>query len=530
MLRSTFYSFTTASRALAINQKSLDVVGQNISNLATPGYTRQRVDRYSVSSSKNGMYSSTTDRNVGQGVEMAGINQSRDPFLDIRFRKEAPKIGELDARLTVLEDIEKVFDETTMNGISSQMSDLVKQLQTLAGKTGQPEFEGIVKTSAELLTRLFNQFSDKLTGTRKEQEYNLENIAIPKVNDLLKGLDNVNKNIRNEQLNGGSPLELLDQRNLILDELSQYVKIDVKTTNVPVSPGVSYEEMTVSIVDEAGNGHVILDPKGYDEFSAVKDPTTGKYSIFVSNRNGTPPTDVTNKIPTGNFKGYIDMLNQSGEFDNSGTNIRGIGYYQGMLDELANEFATVMNTMNESVYEIKGDNTSTELIKGGPLFESKDGPGTPITAGNIKISKGWADNDYGIVSATWEQATIKDDTVAANGNILNMIAAFSKKQNFITNAGGTDVTLFKGTFQEMLSQTGNVLALEVKSSQTNLKNYIGVVNTISDQRDSISAVSLDEEGISLLQYQKSYNAAARLMTTLDEAIGTIINNMGVVGR
>ncbi|MEG0091503.1 MAG: flagellar basal body protein, partial [Oscillospiraceae bacterium] len=74
MLRSTFYSFTTASRALAINQKSLDTVGQNISNLGTAGYTRQRVDRYSVASSKGGLYGSSTDMNVGQGVEMSTLS------------------------------------------------------------------------------------------------------------------------------------------------------------------------------------------------------------------------------------------------------------------------------------------------------------------------------------------------------------------------------------------------------------------------------------------------------------------------
>lgn len=530
MLRSTFYAFTTASRALAINQKSLDVVGQNISNLGTLGYTRQRVDRYSMSANQRSMYATRGDGNVGQGVGMQGISQSRDPFLDIRFRKEAPKVGELDARLTVLEDIETVFDETTMNGITSQISDLVKQLQTLSSKTGQPEFDGIVKTSAELLTRLFNQFSNKLDGTRKEQEFNLESIAVPKVNDLLKGLSNVNANIKKEQMTGGNPLELLDQRNVILDELSQYVKIDVKTTSVSVSPGVSYDEMTVSLSDDAGNLVPILDPKGYKELSAFKDPTSGKYSIRIPDGAGGF-TDVTNRIPTGNFKGYLDMLNEAGEFDQAGVNIRGIGYYEGMLDNLAGKFATEMNALNQSVFD--NGTPPKLLIQGGDLFESKDG--NPITAGNIKISDGWANNDYGIVSATKEQAMLPGGAGAegANGNILKMIALFGKKVDFTIPSNtvpGTNITLFSGTFQEMLSQTGNVLALEVKSSKTNITNYMGVLNGISAGRDSISAVSLDEEGISLLQYQKAYNAAARLMTTLDEAIGTIINNMGMVGR
>ena len=63
-----------------------------------------------------------------------------------------------------------------------------------------------------------------------------------------------------------------------------------------------------------------------------------------------------------------------------------------------------------------------------------------------------------------------------------------------------------------------------------MKNHKTVAKEIANMRDSISQVSLDEEGMSLLHYQKSYNAAARLMTTLDEAVATIINNMSIVGR
>ncbi|MEG1896404.1 MAG: flagellar basal body protein, partial [Oscillospiraceae bacterium] len=393
MLRSTFYSFTTASRALALNQKSLDTVGQNISNMGTLGYTRQRVDRYSVSSSKSGMYGSSTDVNIGQGVEMASLSQARDPFLDIRFRKEAPKVGELDAALTVLEDLETVFDETTMDGLSSQMSDMLKQLQTLSSKTGNPEFDGIVKTSAELLTKLFNQFSDKLQATRKEQEYNLESIAVPKVNDLLKGLKEVTASIRKEQLNGSPALELLDQKNVLIDELSQYIKIDVKTTNVVVSPGLSYEETTINLVDDAGNPTVLLDPKNGNRDIVAQKDANGQYEIFVANPDGTLPTTAST-ITTGNFKGYLDMLNKSGEFDGAGENVRGIGYYEGMLDNLAVTFATEMNKLNSSIkndkYDPKDPSKGPEfLVLGGPLFTNKDALQPPdqtdgITSGTSK--------------------------------------------------------------------------------------------------------------------------------------------------
>ncbi|MDD3569858.1 MAG: flagellar basal body rod C-terminal domain-containing protein, partial [Lachnospiraceae bacterium] len=79
------------------------------------------------------------------------------------------------------------------------------------------------------------------------------------------------------------------------------------------------------------------------------------------------------------------------------------------------------------------------------------------------------------------------------------------------------------------SNLGTTLGLDIKSTTSNLDNYTSVAGEISNSKDAISGVSLDEEGINLLQYQKSYAASARLMTTLDEAIETLLG-MGVVGR
>ena len=76
----------------------------------------------------------------------------------------------------------------------------------------------------------------------------------------------------------------------------------------------------------------------------------------------------------------------------------------------------------------------------------------------------------------------------------------------------------------------NILNIDLKAGNNTLENKITVINQTSDLKDSISGVSLDEEGINLLHYQQSYSAAARLMTTLDEALDKLINGTGVVGR
>ena len=109
-----------------------------------------------------------------------------------------------------------------------------------------------------------------------------------------------------------------------------------------------------------------------------------------------------------------------------------------------------------------------------------------------------------------------------------MIDALKEKKEY--KSGGTGELIFTGTFQEYYTNMGAVLGLDVKATDSLLDNYTTVATSIANMRSNISSVSLDEEGINILQFQKSYNAAARVMTALDEAVGTIINNMGVVGR
>ncbi len=115
-----------------------------------------------------------------------------------------------------------------------------------------------------------------------------------------------------------------------------------------------------------------------------------------------------------------------------------------------------------------------------------------------------------------------------------MIEALQGKQSFVFEGtlpdASDDLTLFTGSFNEFISNMNSTLGIDIKSTSTLLDNYVSVAKEIANAKDSISGVSLDDEGMNLLRYQKSYAAAARLMTTLDEALDTVINKMGVVGR
>ncbi len=112
-------------------------------------------------------------------------------------------------------------------------------------------------------------------------------------------------------------------------------------------------------------------------------------------------------------------------------------------------------------------------------------------------------------------------------NLKHLIDTLKGDVTFSTS-GGT--ALFTGTFQEFFSHIGTTISAETAAAKTAASNKSTVVSGVAELRDSISAVSLDEETINMLMYQKSFNAASRLMTALDEALDRLINQTGVVGR
>lgn len=759
MIRSSFAGFTTARLGLTASQSALDVTGQNIANINTEGYTRQRVDLVSLNMG-NGMdlYSSPDDVYIGHGVSVQGVSQIRDPFLDIRFRTEVAKLGSVDAKLTDLEDIKSILDEVGKKGsIQNQIDEFESALQKLTNQVGNKEFDSIVRSSADVLMKMFNQYAKRLENVESNAEYNFEKIEVPTVNRILNNIRELNVTIKNNQIHGNPSLELQDQRNLLIDELAGYAKIDVRYVPTQVGDSSIYlDELKISLVGENKNITLVDDdeiatfssvpgdasgsspnmtlkiseiPTGVNDqifpnpatdvtsindlltqiqdlstqirtgqeastdvsalitqrdtlisslgthldieilpdtktnasgididnltirlvgngqkFNLIKGDKKGvlsstnhadgstTYSLIPADKtdsfsiqdilvedtdidnlntligdiakaneeiktlqldpasdpviiaqkitdrdalitnlqnnmnvkvtpstetlaDGTPiemknlslggiplvngsdfskisskteangtviiqvepmSEEINEELIDGSLKGALEMINCSGSFDAEATSPKGFGYYMKMLDTLAVKIASVFNEANQYT-------DASGVLHEMPLFGTNDGE--PMSARNICIHENWANGSYGIVATT----SPDQSPIGASDNIVHMIAQFTTKLDYTTDINGTERNLFHGTFKESLTNIQSVLGLDIQSTKSSLDNHMGVTIDLANNKDSVSGVSLDEEGINLIQYQKSYSAAARLMTTLDEALNTLLN-MGVVGK
>jgi flagellar hook-associated protein 1 FlgK len=404
MLRSTFAGFKTASSALKVSQSLLDVVGQNMANVNNEGYTRQRLDISSVSSSSSNLKYGTNSVAIGQGVVSTGLSQCRDAFLDLRYRQQSALTGSEDIQSEALRELENVFDEIETDGLDAQFSDFIDQLQSLTSSPSDAVVESVVKTSASMLCQIFNNYSDQINTIKDEQTSYLRDGAIVDVNQLMKNIAELNEEIKKDNISGTPALELNDQRNALLDELSSYMDIEVNLTATPIGGGNEIDVLSVTLRESGmkliDNGeYSVLGVAGagtdYTGISLLKsiDNTLNNPSDPGSGLKYQDGTDITGAMTSGQIGGYIKMLNGQGEFGASGSpDDRGLQYYEKMLDTLAGKFAEVMNDCNRTK-KLDADGNPLTDADGNYIYEDKllfeaEGSGT-VLAANIKISEAW---------------------------------------------------------------------------------------------------------------------------------------------
>ena len=255
----TFSSFTTARLGIYASQASLNVTGNNIANINTTGYTRQRLDLVSLYSKNTGKYANVFNTNIGYGVLTESRTQLRDPFLDIRYRNEntnlaanAEKYNGLYQLSHTLDEVNKGTEKDEGYGvIQACLKNFVTALEELHKNVGSQEFDRQVRGEAESLTTFFKEAAKALQSVYdgKKEEFTQ---TIKETNLLLTDIRDLNEQIRTAALYGDNALELRDQRNLDLDKLSEMMHINVEYSMERVDQFTEVEKLTVTIAGSKG--------------------------------------------------------------------------------------------------------------------------------------------------------------------------------------------------------------------------------------------------------------------------------------
>lgn len=585
---STFSGFTMARLGIMAASKAMEVTGNNISNINTKGYTRQSLDQRALYMSGADVYASQFDVRIGGGALTTGVSQLRDPYLDIRYRSENSQVGFYEGKYKILQQVSQIFDEVGKGNedsglMEAQFNDLIEQLQVMNTEhAGDKSYDTAVRESADSLVGLFHSYAESLERVYSNTmaEYR-ENIG--EVNSLLKSIRELNESIKKAEISTGAlsesqrkegmigergqqALELRDERNLRIDELSKLLPIDVKYSDESIGAGMTVEKLTITLkgnsdavlVDGIYNGQLSVqdDP----EHPGQEDPYLRLKISRLEDKNGTKlvsskPGGKEYKISdqemkSGTLQAQRELLTKTGEYstqqevdmDANAATKRGIRYYQNVLDALANKVAKVFNDANTTDKDGKPI-TNAGITGAGVLFSSEGDGNNPngITASNISISFDWAHETVHIIQT---RDPAQNHLTTVNDNIVHLIAQMQADQKFAPGdiqsnpnhnprPGSTAVNpdaFYTGSFQGMLGFINNMLGGDQKMTGEILDNYYISAEELDTSRDSISGVDLNDEAINMMQYQKSYSAACRLLTTLDELLDKLINGTGVAGR
>ena len=465
----TFHGLEVAKSGLTAAQIAINTANQNIANSNTEGYTRQSVTQTSVSAGLGPFQYASAQTAVGQGVTVSSITQNRDAYLDTRYRNANSTYETYSSTLSALESIEGVLDETDTDGLNVALGDFYTALQDLVNNDSGTEYMSLLRSAGEKVADVLNEYASQLEQIEDELNYDLS-LSVDDANNLLDKISELNANISIATVNGTDCNELLDQRNLYLDQLSGYVNITVETLS---------------------NGAVSITSGG----TTLLDATTGTVETLTLG-TGTAGVAILDgsgneiEFSDGSIKGLLQSINGAGVY--AGTDedsFQGIVYYQTSLDNLATAFASTYNTLNST---------------NGDLFTASDG-GTTITAANICISDDW-ENDASFLDTS---GTVPSDMKDAMDDSISISSDFT------------------GTFEEYASLLMGYIGVDTSyySDMSDAKSSI--VESIEDDRESISGVSIDEETVNTIAYEKAYQAAARVMTVLDEMLDTLINRMAV---
>lgn len=573
MIRSTFSGLSTALTAIQANQKRLDIIGQNLANMNTAGYTRQQLETSSLNySGPIGHYMNGSATVVGFGVSMNKVSQIRDPYLDVQYRAQMSKASYTDSIQTALDSLADILDENSISGIS----DAINEIQSILtsgmqdpAKVNDPVYESELRSRMQALTNLLNDSARQIDTAQKNEfdrlngEGTSEQGAVQRVNEILRQVGDLNIQIKQNQVLGQQSLELMDERNLLLDELAGYLPIEVSyykdaehsgTYDYTTTDGNGntviekrdrmYEydskgkvigrrdwpddlKVTLNYTDKKGNTQHLTLVDGTEggkgnNYGSLKltegsreEPLLAAVTITAAASSGGSSTVVSaseSQLRDGSIQASLDMLGKIGTgnaIPETATldDVRGYQFYMKKLDVLAQNFADIINNINQ-----KGVQGSPQVNNTPYLLLANKAMDTDanITAANIGISTDWI-NGNAHIGMLGDSPT---DTV------LNMLEAMSKAHAGLDNK----------SFASYINNTSTILANDSRANQNTLKTNVTVLNSIQDYKDSVSGISMDEEAGNMMAYMSAYNAASRLMTAMDEALNTLINNTGLVGR
>jgi flagellar hook-associated protein 1 len=460
---SGFSSLNIAVSGLNASQRAVDIASQNISNVNTPGYSRQRIQLAAVSTTPEAHFYTGSGEPIFGGVKVVGVERIHDAFLEAARVTAGATRESLDVHTAIVSDVEGLLAEPGDDGLQGELDEFFSRLHGLAQQPDDGAAANNVLRAADSLTTQMHRVADGIDARWSDGYGDLE-VTVKQLNQATSDLAYVNQQIIQASANDRPVNELLDSRDQLVRTIGDLaggraVQASDGTVNVLLN-GITVVSGDISIPVTLTGG------------SALSVASTNPPKLVV---NGTVPVPVDN------------------------------GHIAGLLSALGSDLPTVASQLDSVAVALRDGVNAVHST--GYTLDGRSG---------LDFFSGTSAKDIQVVPQTGADIAVADAAGVVDGKNAQKIADLAIDANAEAVLGGP------GPSEQL-----RILASDIGSKLQSLNRAADVQETVfaaaEDAVNSDSGVSIDEEMTNLLQYQRSYQANARVITTIDEMLDTLIN-------
>lgn len=518
-MASTFFGLTIAYSGLQASQAAINVTAHNISNINTPGYTREQAS----TQASDALRTYSTYGTIGSGVVVTGIDQIRDTYYDEKYRNNMTNYGEYGAKNNYMTQIQDYLNEFTLEGYSKEYQNFFSAVNQLTITPEDQSAKNQLINNAKSLSDYFNTLSTNLKNVQEDANNEVKD-AVNQINSLAQNIAALNKQINQIEANYGNANDLRDQRNALLDDLSEIANITVDEQDL----GNNMSNMVVNI-----NGQNLIDGNNYNPLQVVAreekrnvSDVDGIYDIQWE-KTGQPFNIYSGSL-SGQLKGLIDirdgcngeleklaanedgsyitdsegnLINTTEAYNGLNTSYKGVPFYQAQLNQFISTFADAVNDILVSGYSSDGK------TQGIPLFVTNT---AVMDATNVTV------NAELLADANKLATKSQNNTGEANADLMDQLNALQSAKIF---EGGTGTYFLESIVSDM--------SIDAHKAESFSANYKNLKNSIQNQRLSVMGVDSDEEAMDLVKFQQAYNLSSKMMSVMNEIYDKLINQTGL---
>ncbi|MFL2120279.1 flagellar hook-associated protein FlgK [Marinilactibacillus psychrotolerans] len=491
-----FGTLNTATSGLLAQQNALQTIGHNVSNLNTPGYSRQRVDlQTNVAQQVPGV------GQIGTGVQVGGISRMTDPFIMNQLMNGYSTTSKHQALSDTIGQLEATFNEPSETGLSNQISEVFNAWTYLASNPEQAASKTMIVQTSETFVDTVQHMANAMNALKADTVQQLDKAAVD-ANSTLKQLEDLNHQIWQASVRGYTPNDLLDTQDQLVNKLASQGDIQVSKDKYN-RVSITMDEQT--LLNEHTRNEIMTVTSLNDSGEAVlSDGTTltaeAKVGQFVikSDNEGTAAYQPIN-LDGGSVKGTQDALTV-------------IDDMQAGLDQFAYDFATAVNTIHSNDGE--GTDFFTVSEEGSALSlqvnqEIKEDPSLIVTGKSM-------DNE---IAGDGSRAQLIS---SLKNTPINLDGEWYSDKTMEINSDVNSSTLFD-SYNGMVTDMGIIK----QQSDNMLDTQEGLMALLEQRRESVSGVDINGEVTDMIKYSSAFQANSKVLSTLSEMLDTLINRTGV---